>query len=212
MTRHPGPFLLAGTAVVLAIVPTPVAAGIYRALCTGGANCTVTLANGQIVTPSQTIAKDQVLSWSQGGGGSRSDVGLGVATTILFGLPGLLGFGARLHDYQFQINHVDGEGNPQVTTVAFVNDVPSNQFMLELMGLTGLSAGQVNKTLQSRLDQIKAAAAENARIEALDCARVLRPHACSWNAYLATNPGVQQWATRNPQLVAAEKARLRAAD
>lgn len=212
MTKNPVSALAAGTVLALSIVPTPGMAGVYKALCTGGANCTVTLANGQIVTPSQTIAKDQVLSWSQGGGGSRSDVGLGVATTILFGLPGLLGFGAKVHDYQYQISHVDAQGNTQVTTIAFVNDVPSNQFMMELMGLTGLSAGQVNMSLQARLDQIKAEAAEKARIEALDCARVLKPFACSWTTYLAANPSLQQWARTYPQLVPAEKARLRAAD
>lgn len=201
-----------GSAVGLTLASAPASAGVFRALCNGGAECTVTLANGQLVTPSQTIAKEEVLTWSQGGSGSKSDVGLGVATTIMFGLPGLLGFGARLHDYQYQITHVDGSGNTQITTVSFVNDTPANQFMMELMGLTGLGVGQVNKDLQARIDQIKATAAEKARIDALDCARVLKPYACSWNAYTEANPALQQWARRYPQLVPAEKARLRAAD
>lgn len=143
-------------AIAIPCLTMPAHAGVYRALCSGGSECTVTLANGQIVLPSQTIAKEQVLSWSQSGSGSKSDIGLGVATTILFGLPGLLGFGAKKHDNQYGINFVDDKGNTQLATVAFVNDTPANQFMMELMGMTGFGVGQVNQGLQGRLDVIKA--------------------------------------------------------
>jgi hypothetical protein len=204
--------MAAGVAGGLLLAATPARAGVYRALCAGGSECTVTLANGQISLPGQVIPKEQVLSWSQGGSGSKSDVGLGVVTTVFFGLPGLLGFAAKQHDYQYNINHLDDLGNNQLVTVSFRNDVPANQFMMELMGMTGLSVGQVNQTLQARIDMIKAQAAEKARIEALDCARVLKPYACSWSAYQTANPAVQVWAKRYPQFVQAEKAKLRAAD
>ena len=204
--------MAAGAAGAVLLVATPSSAGVYRALCAGGSECTVTLANGQIALPSQVIAKEQVLSWNQGGSGSKSDVGLGVVTTVLFGLPGLLGFAAKQHDYQYNINYLDESGNTQLAIVSFRNDVPANQFMMELMGMTGLSLGQVNQGLQARIDMIKAQAAEKARIEALDCARVLKPFACSWSAYQAANPAVQIWATKYPQFVSAEKAKLRAAD
>jgi hypothetical protein len=46
----------------------------------------------------------------------------------------------------------------------------------------------------------------------LDCARVLKPYDCSWNAYLTANPAVQIWANKYPAMVPAEKARLRAVD
>lgn len=204
--------MAAGTAGALLLGASPAWAGVYRALCAGNSECTVTLANGQIALPGQVVLKEQVLSWNQGGSGSKSDVGLGVVTTVFFGLPGLLGFAAKQHDYQYNINYLDDSGNTQLVTVAFRNDVPANQFMMELMGMTGLSVGQVNQTLQARIDQIRAQAAEKARIEALDCARVLKPHACSWSAYEAATPSVQIWAKKYPQFVAAEKARLRAAD
>lgn len=194
------------------LVSTPALAGVYQALCSGGSECTVTLGNGKIGMPGLSIERNQVLSWSQGGSGTQTDVGMGVGAVVLFGLPGLIGFGAKKHDYQFSINYVDSAGNIQVATVAFKNNVPANQFMMELMGMTGLTVGEVNQALQTRIDEIQAQAAEKERIAALDCARVLKPYGCSWSAYLAANPSVQVWSQKYPQLVPAEKARLRAID
>lgn len=73
---------------------------------------------------------------------------------------------------------------------------------------------QVATSLQGRIDELQAEAAEQARIAALDCARVLKTYGCSWNAYLAANPTVQTWAKANkyPTLVPAEKTRLGAID
>ena len=196
----------------IGISATPGLAAVYQALCTGGTECTVTLANGQIGSPGLVIQKEQVLSWSQGGSGSKTDVGMGVAGVVLFGLPGLIGFAAKKHDYTFSINYVDAAGNIQATGVGFKNNVPANQFMMEMMGMTGLSVGQVNNDLQGRIDQIKAETAEKARIASLDCARALKTYSCSWNTYVAANPAVQIWANKYPLMVPAEKARLRAID
>ena len=203
---------LAAASSALIISATPSMAGVYQALCSGNSECTVTMANGQISAPGVVIQKDQVLSWSQGGSGSKTDVGMGVAGLVVFGLPGLIGFAAKKHDYQYTISYVDETGNIQSTSIGFKNNVPANQFMMEMMGMTGLSVGEVNKDLQARLEQIKAEASEKARIAALDCARVLKPYACSWNAYLTANPAVQIWANKYPAMVPAEKARLRAVD
>jgi len=200
-------FLTATTAVI-GLTASPGLAGVYQAHCTGDSECTVTLANGQIGTPGLVIQKDQVLSWSQGGSGSKTDVGMGVAGTLLFGIPGLLAFGAKKHDYIFSINYVDEAGNIQVTAVGFKNNTPANQFMMEMMGMTGLSVGQVNKDLQGRIDIIKAESTEKARIAALDCSRALKKYGCSWNAYLAATPNVKIWANKNPSMVQAEKIRL----
>jgi xylose isomerase len=84
--------------------------------------------------------------------------------------------------------------------------------MMEMMGMTGLSLGEVNKDLQGRIDQIKAESAEKAHIASLDCARALKTYSCSWNDYVAANPAVQLWANKYPSMVPAEKARLRAID
>jgi hypothetical protein len=205
--------LAAGAAAtVIGVTATPGMAAVYQALCTGGSECTVTLANGQIGTPGLVLQKEQVLSWSQGGSGSKTDVGMGVAGVVLFGIPGLIGFAAKKHDYTFSISYLDEAGNIQATSVGFKNNVPANQFMMELMGMTGLSVGEVNKNLQGRIDQIKAERAEKARIAALDCVRILKSYGCSWDAYLAANPAVQIWAEKYPALVPAEKTRLGAID
>jgi hypothetical protein len=204
-------FLTATTAVI-GLSASPGLAAVYQAICSNGSECSVTLANGQIITPGLAINKDQVLSWSQGGKGSQSDVGLGVGMTILFGLPGLFAFAAKTHDYQYSINYVDDAGNVQATSVGFKNNNPSNQFMIELMGMTGLSLGEVNKELQGRVDIIKKESTEKARIAALDCSRVLKKYGCSWNSYLEANPNVKLWADKNPSMVQAEKTKLGSID
>jgi len=168
--------------------------------------------NGQISMPGLTIPKESILSWSQGGAGTKTDVGMGVGGLILFGLPGLIGFAAKKHDYVFSVNYMDSTGNLQSTAIAFKNNTPANQFMMEMMGMTGLAVGQVNPSLQSRIELMRAESAEKARIASLDCARPLKPYNCSWQSYMEVNPTVKVWADRNPSLVPAEKARLGAAD
>ena len=137
---------------------------------------------------------------------------MGVAGVVLFGVPGLIGFAAKKHDDQYTINYVDEAGNTQAAAVGFKNNVPANQFMMEMMGMTGLSIGEVNKKLEPKLAQLKADAAEKARITALDCSRVVKTYGCSWSASVAANPAVEIWASKYPTMVPAEKARLRAVD
>jgi hypothetical protein len=211
-SRHSRRCALQLTAALLIIQQGSALAGVYQALCPGGAACSVTLMNGQVSMPGLTIPKESILSWSQGGSGTKTDVGMGVGGLILFGLPGLIGFAAKKHDYVFSINYVDSTGNIQATAVAFKNNTPANQFMMEMMGMTGLALGQVNTSLQARMDQIRAESAEKSRVASLDCARPLKPYACSWQSYTEANPTVKVWSDRNPSLVAGEKARLGAID
>lgn len=203
---------LYGSAALMTLQQSSALAGVYQAICAGGSECTVTLMNGQISMPGLTIPKDSVLSWSQGGSGSKTDVGMGVAGVILFGLPGLIGFAAKKHDYLFSINYVDSSDGIQMASVGFRNNVPANQFMMEMMGMTGLGIGQVNTALQSRLDLNRAESAEKARLAALNCARPLKAYGCSWQSYLQGNPSVKAWAEKNPSLAQAEKVRLSAID
>ena len=205
-------FAAVAAAASISLSGTPGLAAVYQALCSGGAECTVTLANGQIGMPGLVIQKDQVLSWSQGGSGSKSDIGMGVAGVVLFGVPGLIGFAAKKHDYQYTINYVDEAGNTQAASIHFKNNVPANQFMMEMMGMTGLSIGEVNKELAPKLAQMKTESEYKARLAALDCSRVVKAYGCSWSAYVSANPAVQIWASNYPSMVPAEKARLRAID
>ena len=65
-----------------------------------------------------------------------------------FGLLGLVAAsGAKTHDYSFDISHIDKSGNIQMTTIQFKNDQPANRMMMELIGMTGLTMGEVNQTL-----------------------------------------------------------------
>lgn len=200
------PFLLISAVAASVAFQTPVVAGAYEAICSGGDRCNVVIASGKVSMPSVVIEKENILSWSQAGSGSKTDVGMGVATTVLFGLPGLIGFGAKKHDYQFSISHIDDSGEIQISSIKFVNNTPANQFMMEMMGMTGLSMGEVNDELQAKRDPISAEYAEEERIANLECGRVLKAYQCSWGAYLEANPAVAAWAEKYPQM--AEKERI----
>ena len=190
------------------LIPASVHAGIYQAICSTGSSCTVTIANGKIITPGIIIEKENILSWNQGGEGTKGDTGMKVASFIGLGLLGLLASsGAKSHDYQFNISHVDNSGNTQITTIRFKNDSPANQMSMELIGMTGLTMGEINPTLQARLDVIKAEAAEKERIANLECGKVLKVYDCNWNKYLDANPSVKAWAVKFPDM--AEKERIK---
>ena len=201
-----------------ALIPTASIAGIYSAICEDGGECNVILVNGKINIPGLSIDSDDVISWAQGGKGSKTDIGMGVASTIFFGVPGLIGFGAKKHDYHFYINYLDKSGNGQMTTIRFKNNTPAKQFTMEMMGMTGLSMGELNKSAQARLKRSNGnTSEENIQSETTiadtsDCGIVLRRYGCSWSKYLDANPGPKAWADANPELVPAEKARLRALD
>ena len=200
------------TAAVIAssqiAVPAAVHAGVYQAICSTGSNCTVTVANGKIIMPEAIIEKENILSWNQSGAGSKGDTGMKVASFIGLGLLGLLASsGAKSHDYQFNISHVDSSGNIQISTIQFKNDTPANQLSMELIGMTGLTAGESNPTLQAKLDVLKEEAAERERIANLECGKVLKAYECNWNKYLDANPAVKAWAEKFPEM--AEKERLK---
>ena len=176
------------------------------------------LVNGKINIPGLSIDSDDVISWSQGGKGSRTDIGMGVATTLSFGLLGIIGFGAKKHDYLFYINYLDNSGNGQMATIGFKNNTPAKQFTMEMMGMTGLSMGELNKSAQARLKKNRGnfneenVQTQNIPTSSSNCAIVLRNYSCSWSKYLEANPGPRAWAEANPDLVPAEKARLNALD
>ena len=189
-------------------VPAAVHAGVYQAICSTGSNCTVTIANGKIIMPEAIIEKENILSWSQVGAGTKGDTGMKAASFIGLGLIGLLASSnAKTHDYKFNISHIDKSGNIQISSIQFKNDTPANQMSVELIGMTGLTAGESNPTLQAKLDILKEEAAERERIANLECGRVLKAYECNWNKYLDANPAVKAWAEKFPEM--AEKERLK---
>ena len=190
------------------VIPAAVHAGVYQAICSTGSRCTVTIASGKIISPGVIIEKENILSWTQGGAGSKGDTGMKAASFLGFGLLGLVAAsGATTHDYRFDISHIDKSGNIQITTIQFKNDQPANTMMMELIGMTGLTMGEVNPTLQAKLDVLKEEAAERERIANLECGKVLKAYDCNWNKYLDANPAVKAWAEKFPEM--AEKERTK---
>ena len=190
------------------MVPAAVHAGVYDAICSTGSSCKARIAGGKIISSSGTIQKEDIPSWTQGGEGTKGDTAMKVVSTVGFGLLGLLAAsGAKTHDYSFDISHVDNSGNIQITTIQFKNDAPANRMSMELIGLTGLTMGETNPTLEARLDVLKEEAAERERIANLECGSVLKAYECNWNKYLDANPSVKAWAEKFPNM--AEKERIK---
>jgi len=83
--------------LILGGVSLPLHAGQYEALC-GGSKCIVNVTSTGISSLYGSIPPKRVTYWSNTGE-SKTSVGTGVATTILFGGIGLLGFLAKNHQW-----------------------------------------------------------------------------------------------------------------
>jgi hypothetical protein len=130
-------FIIAGLHVGF---PLAAAAGQYEALC-GGTKCTVSVSPSGIISPFGTIPPQRVTYWGNSGE-SKTSVGTGVATTILFGGIGLLGFFAKNHQYNFFINGYDANGRQVSMQFEFKNDKPVKSLVNELAAVTGLGMNQ----------------------------------------------------------------------
>lgn len=117
-----------------------VKASQFEALC-GGVKCTIIVNQSEVTSPFGTIPMSRVSYWGNTGE-SKTSVGTGVATTILFGGIGLLGFLAKNHNYNFYINGFDASGKKLFMEFAFKNDKPAKLLMQELGIYTGLGMGQ----------------------------------------------------------------------
>lgn len=131
------------------VVSLPVSAGQYEALC-GGVKCTITVSASGISSPFGTIPPKRVTYWGNSGE-SKTSVGTGVATTVLLGGIGLLGFLAKNHQYSFTVNGFDASGRNVSMQFEFKNDKPVKQLASEMSALTGLGMGQTRT-----VDDIKA--------------------------------------------------------
>ena len=123
-------------AATTAVSPSAAWAGTYAALC-GGVNCTISITPEVIKSPYGEIPPSRVTYWGSTGE-SKTSIGTGVATTILFGGIGLLGFLAKNHQYNFTINGFDANGKKASIQIEFKNDKPAKQLMGELTAFTGL--------------------------------------------------------------------------
>ena len=203
---------------MMLLVPTTAVAGTYNALC-GGVKCTIKVSSQGIRSTQGSIPPSRISYWSVNGESSTS-VGTGVATTILFGGIGLLGFLAKNHDFDFTIDGYDEEGKKVAIQFKFINNKPVKRLTNELYRVSGLAMGR-----QRTIAEIQAIESGEAPLNAmssgleqqlgsakkkkeLSCGRVLRDYGCNYDAYLDANPSVKAWASANPELAAKERIRL----
>jgi len=189
----------------------------YEALC-GGTNCSVIVTATEIRSPFGSIPSGRVTYWGNSGE-TKTSVGTGVATTILFGGIGLLGFLAKNHQYNFTVNGFDAEGKPVSMQFEFKNDKPAKLLMQELVAVTGLGMGQTRS-----VEEIKAAESgvtmspgeltpQNpaAGLSVLGSKAGMAPASAKkncWSTYLESNPAMQQWANANPGQAAQNRKRF----
>ena len=104
--------------------------------------CTVTIAGEKIISPSGTIQKGEIFSWTQDGEGSKGDTGMKAASFLGFRLLSLVAAsGVKTHDYSFDIPYIDNSGNIHIISFKLKTDAPVNRISMKLIGLTGLTMG-----------------------------------------------------------------------
>lgn len=195
----------------------PVDAGQYEVLC-GGSKCTVIVSPTDISSLYGRIPSKRVTYWSNSGE-SKTSVGTGVATTILFGGVGLLGFLAKNHQYNFTVNGFDASGKAVAMQFEFKNDKPAKLLMQEMVAVTGLGMGQ-----SRTIDEIKAAESsdqqglgempkqstglEPATLRPANTSSTAKASKNCWSTYLNNNPAIKKWSESNPTQAEQNKKRF----
>ena len=197
-------------------LPAAALAGSYEALC-GDVKCTVYVSSAGIRSVQGSIPVSRISYWSINGESSTS-VGTGLATTILFGGIGLLGFLAKNHDFDFTVDGYDADGRKVALQFKFKNNKPVKRLTNELYRVSGLAMGR-----QRSIAEIKAIESGEAPLNAMqstvepalgstkkirNCGRVLKDYDCNYSAYLEANPSAKAWAEANPEMAAKERIRL----
>ena len=105
--------------------------------------CTVKITlNSEVIKNRYTsIPISRITSWGVAGE-SKTDVGGGVATTILLGPIGLLGFLSKKHDYNLAVNGYDEDGKRATILMQFKDGKQPKRLTTEMTMLTGLAMGQ----------------------------------------------------------------------
>lgn len=206
--------LMGAMAAVTSLAPMAGWAASYSALC-GGVTCTVSITPDMITSPYGEIPPSRVTYWGSSGE-SKTSVGTGVATTLLFGGIGLLGFLAKNHQYNFTINGFDTEGKKTSIQIEFKNDKPAKQLVGELTAFTGLGMGQTRSAeeiLNAERDgettlQSLTKAKEPSKLGPKGQPRVAMADKKCWSSYLDRNPAVAKWAEANPAQAEQNKKRF----
>ena len=205
-------YLLPAVAASFAIASgTAAIAGTYEALC-NGTKCTVYIDASSIRSPYGSIRPQRVTDWG-GGGDSKTSLGTGVATTVLLGPVGLLGFLAKNHDFNFIVNGYDDSGRKVSLNVQFKNDKPAKKFINELQVVTGLGMGQVRTAKEIMAAESAGGIGSTGTLKgdaqaesALREPQVIsNPKGNCWTAYLDANPAMKAWSEANPAMAEQNK-------
>ena len=174
----------------------------------------LTVSPESISTPYGSIVPSRVTYWGSTGDSSTS-VGTGVATTILFGGIGLLGFLGKNHEYSFTINGFNAEGKKISAQIAFKNDKPAKRLMSELTSLTGLGMGQTRSSQEILAAESGQELNLNSLPESKDANLInTKPDRQTaagrncWSDYLRKNPAVDAWSKANPSQAQQNKKRF----
>jgi hypothetical protein len=194
-------------------------AGQYEALC-GGSKCTIVVTPLEITSPFGSIPAKRVTYWGNSGE-TKTDVGTGIATTVIFGGIGLLGFLAKKHQYNYTVNGFDASGKAVSMQFEFRNDKPAKQIMQELAAVSGLGMGQTRtaeeiKISESGSQQGPGAMPQQASVigpmqqssSTLSTASTQPTSKNCWSAYLDSNPAMKKWAENNPAQAQQNKKRF----
>ena len=89
----------------------------------------------------------RVVSWGKAGKGTRPDIGMAVGSAILTPVMPLAVFGLfkKKHEYIFEVNHINENGEPQTRLIKFLNKKPQNRFTRHLASITGLAEHSISK-------------------------------------------------------------------
>ena len=204
---------------VSAIISGPVVAvaGSYQALC-AGTKCTVIVGPDTIRSPYGSIPTSRVTNWG-GGGDSSTQVGTGVATTILFGPIGLLGFLAKKHDFNFVVNGYDAEGKKTSLSIQFKNDKPAKRFVNEMQQVTQLGMGQTRTAKEIMATEASESSISTGTLEGdaqlqesninnANLNSAIKPNTNCWSTYLEQNPAMKKWSEANPEMAEQNKKRF----
>lgn len=207
-----------GAFVVAYGLALPAWAGQYEALC-GGAKCSIIVSPSQISSPYGVIPARRVTYWGSTGD-SKTSVGTGVATTILFGGIGLLGFLAKNHQYSFTVNGFDATGRQVSMQFEFKNDKPVKSLVQEMVLVTGLGMGQTRtveeiKAAESGVQegpgampvQVNPLSTDAPGLGGVGSGKGQSAKNC-WSTYLDKNPAMKTWADSNPAQAEQNKRRF----
>ena len=195
------------TLMAAMLSPASALAASYEALC-GGTECTINVSSIGIRSPQGSIPPSRISYWSINGQ-STTAVGVGVATTIIFGPLGLLGFLAKNENYNFTVDGYDAEGRRVAMQFKFKKKEPAKNITEEIMRISGLPMGRQRSIaeiqsiesgqspLNAMVGNVEPALSSMSKTSLAggigdnSCGRVLKDYGCNYSAYLDANPSVK---------------------